>query len=121
MHVCKDDILKVNQYIYDNKTKFNFEVGEKIKEYRKQNNITMKEFADRSLMGINQINQIENGRNGITLSKFIILCNALEINPNILLEEFLYSSKINEDILYYSLQGHKNLSRNIVDFIIRKK
>lgn len=121
MNNFNTNIIKVNQYIRDNRDSFNYFIGQKIKEVRKVKNIQYTEFEERSLMGINQISQIENGKNGISLNKFVIICNALEVNPNDFLEELLFAPKINEDILYYCLQEDKSISKNILNFIVRKR
>ena len=73
------------------------------------------------LMTSNQMAQIENGKNGITLNKFVIICNSLGCLPNELLENFLYSAKTNDDILFSKLQQGKSISRNVFDYIISKK
>ena len=49
--------------------------------------------------------QIENGIYGLTLNKFMIICNALEVEPKDILDEFVFGSKMNEDILYKELQN----------------
>lgn len=111
------EIINVNQYIFNHKKDFNNQIGKKLREIRSERNISTEILAQRTMMSPSYIIQIENGINGLSLNKFIILCNALEINPNELLEDFMYGCKNNEDILYYELQKDKNISMNILNYL----
>jgi len=115
-----DDIIKMNQYIKNKKKMFNIEIGEIIKNNRIKNNISMDEFSERSTINSSYLYQIEKGINGITLNNFLIICNSLILNPNDLLEPFLYTSEISNDVLYYELQKNKNISKNILNFMKNK-
>ncbi len=115
------EIMNVNQYLLDNKEKINTEIGEKMKQVRKKKHITIEEIAVRSVTSPSYINQIERGRFGVSLAKFLLLCNALEVTPNEILEEFISGGRMNDDILYNKLQEGKNLSENILDFMKEKK
>ena len=117
----ENTIINVNQYIYSHKKEFNKEIGEKIKEIRINKNLGIDDIALRGLMSSSHLSQIESGINGITLNKFIILCNALESSPQEILEEFSLISTINEDIIYFNLQKNKNISQNIIEFMRNKK
>ena len=115
------EILNVNQYILNHKKEFDMEIGESIKNIRIKKNISIEEIATRTFMLPNYINKLEKGKYGISLNKFIIICNALEINTQEFLDNYLYSSKINEDILYNELQKEKNISINILNFMKNKQ
>lgn len=115
------ETLKVNQYIFNHKKEFNKEIGLKIKEIRISKNISTSDLAMRTMMTPTYIIQIENGIYGLTLNKFIIICNALEVNPNNILEDFTFGSKQNEDILFNELQQGKNISENIENYMKNKK
>lgn len=115
------ETLKVNQYIFNHKKEFNKEIGLKIKEVRISKNISTSDLATRTLMTPTYIIQIENGIYGLTLNKFMIICNALEVEPKDILDEFVFGSKMNEDILYKELQNGKNLSKNISNYMKNKK
>lgn len=120
MRQIENNIITVNQYIYNHKKEFNKEIGEKLKEIRLNKKISMECMSSRCLMSSSHLKQIENGINGITLNKFIIICNALEINPQEILEEFVLISTINDNILFLNLQRNKNVSKNIIEFMKNK-
>ena len=111
------EIVNVNEYLIKHKKEFNIEIGKKIREYRKLNNITTKELAYRTMMSQTYVIQIENGIYGLTLSKFITICNSLEISPNKLLNEFLFSENYNEEVLYEEIQNNKNISKNVINYL----
>lgn len=116
MNNKSSDILTVNTYILEHKEDFIKDIGEVLKEERINKNITLEEVALRTKSSTSYINQIERGTYGLSLIKFITMCNALEVNEKIL-ERFLYAGKRNEDMLYYELQNGKNLSKNIIDYL----
>lgn len=115
------ETIGVNQYIFNHKKEFNIEIGSKIKELRTKKNISADQMAARTMMAPSYIMQIENGTNGVTLNKFVIICNALEIEPKEILDDFLYGSKTNEDLIYNELQKDKNLSKNIINYLKKQK
>ena len=106
------ETIGVNQYIFNHKKEFNIEIGSKIKELRTKKNISADQMAARTMMAPSYIMQIENGTNGVTLNKFVIICNALEIEPKEILDDFLYGSKTKKD---------KNLSKNIINYLKKQK
>lgn len=114
------EIEKINQYILENKRRFNIEIGDEIRKNRINQEMSIKTFSERTLMSPYYINQVEKGINGLTLLKFITICNALEIEPKVILDIFLYGPKKNDDILYNKLQEGKNISENILKYIKMK-
>lgn len=120
MNNLKTEIIEVNQYILNHKKEFNKELGNKIKKIRLENGLTLDEMADLTLMAPTYIAQLENGTNGLSLNKFIIICNALKINTQEVLKDFLFVKESNEDILFEELQNGKNISENIIKFVKRK-
>lgn len=115
------NIIKVNEYIVNHKKEFNKEIGLLIKKIRIQKRISIKYVSERTMMSDAYIKQIEAGIYGISLSKFIIICNALEIEPNSIIENYILGCKKNEDLFYNNLQKSKNLSENILDFMKEKE
>ena len=115
------DVICVNNYILNHKKEFNREIGKMIREWRLKRNISIDEMSAMTFMSTSYITQLENGVNGITLSKFIIICNALEIELKEILEMYLYTKKLsNEDILFLKLQEGKDISENILEFMKEK-
>ncbi len=121
MYKSNLETIGVNQYIFNHKKEFNIEIGLKIKQIRTSKNITTEQMAFRTMMSPSYIMQIENGTNGVTLNKFVIICNALEIEPKEILDDFLFGPKTNEDLIYEELQKGKNISKNILDYLIKQK
>lgn len=111
------EVLKVNNYIFTHRKEFNKEIGNMIKEWRIKKKLSIEEMATMTLMAPSYINQLEKGTNGISLNKFILICNALEINLKEVLQMYLFAKENNEDILYEKLQENKNLSKNIIEFM----
>lgn len=118
-----DDILimDVNNYVRSHKKELNKEIGDLIKKYRNEKNISTEQFASRLTVSQPYVVQLEKGDVGISLNKFIMICNALEIEPKEILDKFLFYSKNNEDLLYSKLQENKNLANNVLDFMKNKK
>lgn len=114
------DIIKVNEYLEKHKKDFNKEIGNLIRKFRKNKNISIKLFSERTMISESYIKQIEAGIYGLSLSKFLIICNALEVLPYNIIDDFIFSSKENEDLFYNKLQNHKNISKNILDFMKEK-
>ena len=121
MNNIENDIIEVNQYISNHKKEFNKEIGLNLKLIRLNKGITLEKMGELTMMAPTYIAQIENGVNGISLNKFIVFCNALKINAQEILNEFIYTKDINEDILYEEIQGSKSISKNIIKYIKRKK
>lgn len=121
MNNIETDVIEVNQYILNHKKEFNIELGKKLKEIRIKQGITLEKMSNLTLMAPTYIGQIENGSNGLSLNKFIIICNALKINVQDILKDFLFIKNASEDILFEELQGGKNISENIIKFVKRKK
>lgn len=112
-----NQISLVNEYLNKNKSKFNKEIGETIKEKKREMNMTNKILSDRSNISQLYLSQIEDGKYNISLLKFITICNSLEVYPNEILEEFLLGCKENEDRFFYISKKNKNMSRNLIDYI----
>ena len=75
-------------------------LGDKIKEIRTSNNLTLQEFADSlGYTSSSTINKIEKGVNDITFSQLVKLCQLYSLDIN----EFVDNTIINVDLLKYSL------------------
>ena len=120
MEIPKSEIIKINDYIFNHKNEFTKEFGEEVKRIREEKNMTAEELAERALTTVNYIRQIESGDYGVSLSKLIVICNALEINPGVLVSNFIVCD-LNDDSFYEELQDSKNLSENIIRYMKNKK
>lgn len=117
MYITNPEIIKVNQYFLNHKNNFNKEIGLIMKEARVKKHITAENLAERAITSSSYIKQIENGNYGLSLSKFIVICNSLEIKPQDIIENFIFGDKVNEDLIYIELQNGKNISKNILEFM----
>ena len=111
------DVQEINNYLLKNKTRFYQEMGDKLKEIRISQNITINKLALKTFISNTYLTQIEKGQYGLSLIKFITICNSLGINPNYILRDFIITNRTDEDILIEKLQGSKNILINIVDFM----
>lgn len=75
-------------------------LGDKIKEIRTSNNLTLQEFADSlGYTSSSTINKIEKGVNDIAFSQLVKLCQLYTLDIN----EFVDNTIINVDLSKYSL------------------
>ncbi len=114
------EILYLNQYICNHKNKFNKEIGGVIKEIRIKKNISLDEMSIHTFMSPIYLSQIEKGINGISLNKFVLICNSLKIESKEILDDFLYYQN-DYDLLFEELQQYKNLSQTVIEFMKKKK
>ena len=119
MNMSNLEIVKVNEYLAKHKGELSKEVGNIIKRIRKEKEISISQMAERTCMNVSYLRQLEKGDYGVTLIKLITICNALEVSPNLLLNDFIVGDKANEDLIYEELQGDKNLSKNIIEVLKR--
>ena len=121
MNVSYKEIIKVNEYVINHKNELNKEVAKVLQKIREEKNLSKTEVAERACMSLTYLGQLESGEYGLTFTKLINICNALEISPNELLEDFIIGDKVNDDLIYNELQGDKNISRNIINYLKNKK
>lgn len=113
-------INTINQYLIKHKEDFNKELGIIIKNIRTSKDISIEAFSEMISTSNSYICQIEQGNTGISLIKFVSICNALKVKPNQLLNNFIYFDEDNEDILYTELQENKNISKNVINYMKNK-
>ena len=111
------DITDINSYMLQQKVKFNQELGANLRKMRKLKKVSLNELSNKTMISSTYLSQIEKGEYGISLFKFVTLCNTLETNIEDLLENFIIGSKINEDILIEKLQEKKDISSNILEYM----
>lgn len=64
-------------------------IGQKIKSFRKENNLTQKELAKKSNISRSYLADIENDRYNASLDTLKSIANALDVNISALIEEDL--------------------------------
>ena len=74
--------------------------GTWIRKYRHDNNILMKEMADKLGVGSSYLSHVESGRRGITMELITNLCKAYELNDDELND--LRGSLVESDVKWIS-------------------
>lgn len=64
-------------------------LGETIRNARLQKNITQAELAAKANINESYVSAIENGYSFVSMSKYLAICDALEIHPADLLDMFI--------------------------------
>ena len=91
--LCRESIL-------NNKRKTIKNIGEILKEERRRKGLTRKELSDKINISENYIGYIEQGKYEISLLKFILIINELDLNPNYVIKnviEKVNKKEINEE------------------------
>ena len=114
------EIQNINNYILKEKKNLNKEIGEKLREKRREKNVSLNQLAQIINTSPTYISQIEKGEYSMSLFKFILFCNALEIDIVDFLQEFIFLEKEDEEMLYRILQNDKNIADNILEFMKEK-
>lgn len=115
-----EKITAINQYLIKHKDSFNKDIGAIIKEIRCSKEISVETFSGMISTSSSYVSQIEQGNNGLSLMKFILICNALKSKPKHLLDNFIYSDEDNEDVLFRELQLDKDISSNLINYMKNK-
>ena len=87
-------------------------LGIQLSKIRKSKNVTLEAMADKTFLSESYIRAIEKGLYACSIINFLKLCLALQVNPNVLLDE-LINNKTN-DIIY---NENKDISKNIVEYL----
>ncbi len=121
MEIPNTEIIKINDYILKHKSNFTKEFGLELKKLREERKMTAEDLAERAITPVSYLRQIENGEYGVSLIKFISICNALEINPSQLISDYIIGDKTNDDLIFNEFQKNKNISKNIIEYMKNKK
>lgn len=73
-----------------NDDKFLMNISRKLKAARK---VSQEELAELADISVDTISNIERGRFMPSLKTFVKLCNALELSPNEILEDYIIKNK----------------------------
>lgn len=104
-------------------SKFKRDVGERIKKYR---NSTQETIAERAQISPDTLSLIERGENIASSLTLVKICNALNITPNHILQDYIsnkeetFNSILINEIADFTLEERKFLLY-IVNFIKKNK
>lgn len=102
---------------------FKKSIGEHIKLYR---NYTQESLAEKTQLSPDTISLIERGENVASSYTLIKICNALNITPNHILQDFVYNKDLCLDSIVYDeisklTNEEKEFIINTIKFINRNK
>lgn len=87
-------------------------IGQKIKSFRKENNLTQKELAKKSNISRSYLADIENDRYNASLDTLKSIANALEVNISDLIEDL---SKTNDNKITKNKEQIKTIAAHLED------
>lgn len=99
-------------------------IGKKIFNIRKEKKISREKLAEKSNLSTTYIFGIENGQSMPSCLSLIDICNALEIHPSILLDEFiLITNKNKYNMLNFEklTTKEKKAVENLIEFLSKNK
>lgn len=99
--------------ILDNKRRIVKSVGIILKEERRKKGYTRKELSDRINISENYIGYIEQGKYEISLLKFILISNELDLNPNYVIRRVI--EKVNKNEI--EEEEEKDISKEILMYL----
>jgi len=85
-------------------TKFDSELGARLRLYRKAKGISQVKLADYLGVSFQQVQKYEKGSNRISAEKFILLCDILDVSP----DQFVHSNYENKE-LFDSLTSEETM------------
>ena len=104
--LCRESIL-------NNKRKIIKNIGVILKEERRRKGLTRKELSDKINISENYIGYIEQGKYEISLLKFIIIINELDLNPNYVIKNVI--EKVNKKEI--DEEEEKDILKEILMFL----
>ena len=101
--------------ILDNKRRIVNSVGIILKEERRKKGYTRKELSDRINISENYIGYIEQGKYEISLLKFILIVNELDLNPNYIIRSAVeMGTSENEELNTFN---EKDITKEILMYL----
>ena len=82
------------------------EIGNRIKRFREEKNLTQQELADMIFKSKSSIEKYESGSSNVTLSALLDISKALNIAPSALLDD--EQDILNTIVKYYGLEDKEN-------------
>lgn len=104
---------------------FRIKLGRKIREFRQSLNLTQEKAAERSLISVDFLAKVEIGYYSPNSLRIVQIANGLEITPNHLLKDFIYSkTMIADDMLLRELNKlsleDKEILLDLIKYIAKK-
>lgn len=102
---------------------FKNNIAQKIKLYRKD---TQEKTAEKASMSVDTLSSVERGLSVLSALKLVNLCNAIDVTPNDILENFidnkekLITTKLNLEFNDLSLED-KAFIIQIIDYLKNRK
>ncbi len=83
-----------------------YDVGKKIKQLRMQMGLTQSQLAEKINISYQQIQKYEKGESQLSISRFLEIANALEIDPCLLFDKLLNQTTAEPSTNYFSDKNH---------------
>lgn len=83
-----------------------YDVGKKIKQLRMQMGLTQSQLAEKINISYQQIQKYEKGESQLSISRFLEIANALEIDPCLLFDKLLNQKTAEPSTNYFSEKNH---------------
>ena len=91
-------------------------LGNVFKEYRKKNNLTQENIAEKLSISVKYISRIENGSGGVKIETLVNYINLLGISPNLIFEQLIENKELQPQIILS--KKVKDLSDDKLNFIL---
>lgn len=105
LNVTSDSLIEEKEIVLKH-------LGIQLSKIRKNKNVTLEVMADKTFLSESYIRAIEKGLYACSIINFLKLCLALQVNPNVLLNELINNKTT--DVIY---KGDKDISKNIVEYL----
>ncbi len=92
-------------------------LGQDIRELRKNKKMTISELAEKSLLSEKYLQGVEVGNRNISIKNLNKICKALETSPDILLNMRPYNLKTSEEKIFAISEKLKKFEENKLDLI----
>lgn len=102
----------------------NLSYGKKLKEIRKNNNLTQNDVAKLIDIDAKYISKIENGNSVGTIETLLKFCKAYKITPNEILSEFIKEENSSSEIIKNKFEKlnirDKEIISSLIDAMLKK-
>lgn len=104
----------------ENKKKYvSITIGKKIYKLRKSKKLSREQLAEKSNLSTTYIFDLENGKSMPSCLTLIDICNALEVNSSVILDEFLTEKNKKENLPEINLNKFSFLEKQAIINLIK--